>query len=89
MRGATVAAYHVSGHWAVSDVTGWGDTPEVKLPAIRPGDGPAIKIMDASMIHALVRDALFEAAQAVSGAARSVALRWRRWRCYAENRAHS
>lgn len=66
MRGATVAAYHVNPDIGLClDVTGWGDTPEVKLPAIRLGDGPAIKIMDASMIATpWVRDALFEAAQA-------------------------
>ena len=47
------------------DVTAWGDTPETKLPAVKLGEGPAVKIMDRSMIATpWVRDKLFEAAEA-------------------------
>lgn len=66
LRGATVAAYQVDPDWGLAiDVTAWGDTPETKFPAISLGEGPAVKIMDRSMIASpVVRDALFEAAEA-------------------------
>ncbi len=66
LRGATVAAYTVEPDMGLAlDVTAWGDTPEVKLPDIKLGAGPAVKIMDSSMIASpLVRDALFDAAEA-------------------------
>ncbi len=64
LRGATVAAYGVNPDIGLAlDVTAWGDTPGTKLPDIKLGKGPAVKIMDRSMIATpLVRDALFEAA---------------------------
>ena len=66
LRGATVAAYTVQPDIGLAlDVTGWGDTPETKLPAVKLGEGPAVKIMDRSMIATpWVRDKLFEAAEA-------------------------
>ena len=66
LRGATVAAYSVEPDIGLAlDVTAWGDTPETKLPAVKLGQGPAVKIMDRSMIATpSVREKLFEAAQA-------------------------
>ena len=66
LRGARVAAYTVEPDIGLAlDVTAWGDTPETKLPAVRLGAGPAVKIMDRSMIASpAVRAKLFEAAQA-------------------------
>ena len=65
IRGAKVAAYSVNPDIGVGlDVTAWGDTPEVKLPAIRLGKGAAVKFIDNSMIASpLVRDALLKAAE--------------------------
>jgi putative aminopeptidase FrvX len=65
-RGASVAAYAVNPDIGLGlDVTAWGDTPETKIPDIKLGAGPAVKIMDRSMIATpLVRDALFDAAEA-------------------------
>ena len=65
MRGAATAAYQVNPDLGVGlDVTAWGDTPEVKLPAVRLGEGAAIKFMDRSMIATpCVRDALIAAAE--------------------------
>ncbi len=65
LRGAATAAYQVAPDLGVAlDVTAWGDTPETKLPAIKLGEGPAVKFMDRSMIATpLVRDALLAAAQ--------------------------
>lgn len=64
-RGATVAAYRVAPDLGVGiDVTAWGDTPEVKLPAVELGKGAAVKFMDRSMIATpAVRDALIAAAE--------------------------
>ena len=64
LRGATVAAYAVNPDIGLAlDVTAWGDTPEDKIPAIKLGEGPAVKIMDRSMIATpAIRDALLEAA---------------------------
>jgi len=66
LRGAGVAAFNAEPDVGLSlDVTAWGDTPETKLPAIKLGAGPAVKIMDRSVIASpLVRDRLFEAAEA-------------------------
>ena len=66
LRGARVAAYTVEPDIGLAlDVTAWGDTPETKLPAVRLGAGPAVKIMDRSMIASpTVRAKLFEAAEA-------------------------
>ncbi len=66
IRGAKVAAYAINPDLGLAlDVTAWGDTPETKIPDIKLGAGPAVKIMDRSMIASpMVRDALFEAAEA-------------------------
>lgn len=66
LRGAKVAAWSVEPDIGLAlDVTAWGDTPETKLPAVRLGAGPAVKIMDRSMIASpQVREKLFEAAEA-------------------------
>lgn len=65
LRGATTAAYQVNPDVGVAlDVTAWGDTPEVKLPAIHLGQGAAIKFMDRSHIATpCLRDALIAAAE--------------------------
>lgn len=64
VRGATVAAFTVQPDIGLAlDVTGWGDTPETDLPAVKLGQGPAVKIMDRNMIATPhVREKLFEAA---------------------------
>ncbi len=64
-RGAQTAAFAQEPDLGVAiDVTLWGDTPETKLPALKLGQGPAVKIMDhASISSPMVRDALFAAAQ--------------------------
>jgi endoglucanase len=66
LRGATVAAYGVNPDIGLAiDVTAWGDTPGTKIPDIKLGAGPAVKIMDRSIIASpMVRDALFDAASA-------------------------
>ena len=65
LRGAATAAYQVNPDLGVAlDVTAWGDTPETKLPAVKLGEGAAIKFMDDSMIATpCVRDALIAAAE--------------------------
>ena len=65
LRGAGTAAYQVNPDLGVAiDVTAWGDTPETKLPAVKLGQGAAIKFMDRSMIATpCVRDALIAAAE--------------------------
>ena len=65
LRGASVAAYRVNPDMGVGiDVTAWGDTPEVKLPAVELGKGAAVKFMDRSMVATpCVRDALIAAAE--------------------------
>ena len=69
-RGASVAAYTVNPDLGVAiDVTCWGDTPEVKLPAVKLGQGAAVKFMDRSMIASpFVRDALIAAAERAGAA---------------------
>ncbi len=66
LRGATVAAFGINPDLGLAlDVTAWGDTPGTKLPDVKLGKGPAVKIMDRSMIATpMVRDALLEAAAA-------------------------
>lgn len=50
-RGAETSAYGVDPDLGFSvDVTGWGDTPNMKGLSIRLGDGPAIKIRDGGML---------------------------------------
>ncbi len=65
LRGAQTAAFAQEPDIGVAiDVTLWGDTPETKLPALKLGQGPAVKIMDqASISSPMVREALFLAAQ--------------------------
>ncbi len=65
LRGARTAAFAVEPDIGVAlDVTMWGDTPETKLPAVKLGHGPAVKIMDSASISSpKVRDALFAAAK--------------------------
>ena len=64
-RGAKTAAYEADPDIGLAlDVTGWGDTPEVKLPSIKLGRGAAIKVMDRGSISSpLVRDALIACAE--------------------------
>lgn len=60
-RGAKTAAYSVDPDIGIAlDVTANGDTPETKLPAIKLGEGAAVKIMDRGSISNpdLVRDLL-------------------------------
>lgn len=60
-RGAKTAAYSVEPDIGIAlDVTANGDTPEIKLPAIKLGEGAAVKIMDRGSISNpdLVRDLL-------------------------------
>lgn len=66
-RGAMTAAYALEPDLGLAlDVTAWGDTPETKIPDIKLGQGPAVKIMDRSLIASpLIRDALIESAEAV------------------------
>ncbi len=65
LRGAAAAAYQVDPDVGVGlDVTAWGDSPEVKLPSVRLGEGAAVKFMDNSMVATpSVRDALIAAAE--------------------------
>ncbi|NLB90140.1 MAG: M42 family metallopeptidase [Clostridiales bacterium] len=65
LRGATTAAYTIQPDIGIAlDVTAWGDTPEVKDPAIFLGKGPAVKIMDRSSItHPKVKEALLLAGE--------------------------
>lgn len=64
-RGALTAAYAENPDIGVAiDVTAWGDTPETKAPAVKLGNGAAVKFMDRSMIATpSVRDALLDAAK--------------------------
>ena len=60
-RGAKTAAYAVEPDVGIAlDVTANGDTPETKQPAVRLGDGAAVKIMDRGSISnpALVEELL-------------------------------
>lgn len=70
-RGAMTAAYSVRPDMGVAlDVTAWGDTPEVKLPAVKLGKGPAVKFIDSSMIATpAVRDLMLRAAEEAGVAA--------------------
>lgn len=50
-RGAKTAAYGIDPEIGIAlDVTANGDTPETKLPAVKLGEGAAIKIMDKGSI---------------------------------------
>ena len=66
-RGAKTAAYAVEPDVGIAlDVTANGDTPETKQPAVRLGDGAAVKIMDRGSISnpALVEELLAAGARA-------------------------
>lgn len=68
LRGATAAAFSAEPDVAIAvDVTDTGDMPERKYPmAVKLGEGPAVKVMDRSVICDVgVRDALYRAAEAV------------------------
>ncbi len=64
-RGAHVAGFRGSPDLAVTiDLTKAGDTPNAERPALKMGDGPAIKMLDAGMVVApSVRDRLVTAAK--------------------------
>lgn len=59
-RGAKVASFAKEPDIGIAlDVTAWGDTPETKIPAIKLGEGCAIKVMDrASISNPALRDEL-------------------------------
>lgn len=65
-RGAKVASFAEEPDLGIAlDVTAWGDTPGVEQPAIRLGEGIAVKIMDrGSISNPVLRDALLEAGEA-------------------------
>lgn len=66
-RGATVAAYGIAPDLGVAlDVTTWGDTPDNKLPAVKLGEGAAVKFMDSNLIATpKVRDLLIKSAEEI------------------------
>ena len=59
-RGAKVAAFSQEPDIGIAiDVTAWGDTPETKLPAMKLGEGIAVKVMDrASISNPMLREEL-------------------------------
>lgn len=59
-RGAKVASFAKEPDIAIAlDVTAWGDTPETTQPAIKLGEGIAVKVMDrASISNPQLRDEL-------------------------------
>jgi endoglucanase len=68
LRGAQTMAFAAEPEIAiVVDVTDTGDMPERKYPmAVRLGEGPAVKVMDRSVIcDVAVRDALYRAADSL------------------------
>lgn len=60
LRGAKVASFSQEPDVGIAlDVTTWGDTPEVTIPAIKLGQGCAVKVMDrASISNPYLRDEL-------------------------------
>lgn len=69
LRGAQTAAFEIEPEYAIAvDVTDTGDLPEKKSKmAVKLGKGPAVKVMDSSVIcSAQVKDALYRAAEALS-----------------------
>ncbi|MDO4484399.1 MAG: M20/M25/M40 family metallo-hydrolase [Clostridia bacterium] len=64
-RGAKVASFAKEPDIGIAlDVTAWGDTPEVTQPAIKLGEGVAVKVMDKlSISHPALREALIEAGE--------------------------
>ncbi len=65
-RGAKVASFAKEPDVGIAlDVTAWGDTPETKIPAIKLGEGCAVKIMDrASISNPALRDELLACGEA-------------------------
>lgn len=65
-RGAKVASFAQEPDVGIAlDVTAWGDTPEVKLPAIKLGEGCAVKVMDrASISNPALREELLACGEA-------------------------
>lgn len=65
LRGAKTSAYALDPDLAISvDVTGTGDTPKCRPMAVSLGQGPAIKIKDASVLaHPLVKELMVNTAQ--------------------------
>ena len=59
-RGAKVASFAMEPDMGIAlDVTAWGDTPETKMPAIKLGEGIAVKVMDyASISNPALREEL-------------------------------
>ena len=59
-RGAKAAAFSQEPDIGIAiDVTAWGDTPETKLPAVKLGEGIAVKVMDrASISNPMLREEL-------------------------------
>lgn len=67
LRGAKTAAFSIKPDYSISiDVTDTGDTPNCKNNSVCLGKGPAIKIMDKSVIcHPLIRRALEKCAKSL------------------------
>ncbi len=67
LRGAKTAAFSILPDFALSiDTTDTGDTPECKAMEVKCGNGPAIKIIDKSIIcHPEVRKGLQKAADTI------------------------
>ena len=65
-RGAKVASFAMEPDVGIAlDVTAWGDTPEVRLPAIKLGEGCAVKVMDrASISNPALREELLACGEA-------------------------
>ena len=66
LRGAKTAAFSINPDYSISiDVTDTGDTPNCKNNSVCLGKGPAIKIMDKSIIcHPVIRRAMEKCAKA-------------------------
>lgn len=65
LRGAKTAAFPLNPDMAIAiDVTDTGDTPEANVMEVKLGKGPAIKVIDSSIIcHPEVKKVMEEAAQ--------------------------
>ncbi|WP_041423881.1 M42 family metallopeptidase [Thermosediminibacter oceani] len=65
LRGARTSAYGIEPDLAIAvDVTSTGDTPEAEKMAVELGKGPAVKIMDRSVIcHPKIKEMLIETAE--------------------------
>ena len=65
IRGAKTSAYSINPDIGISvDVTTTGDTPKSRPMAINLGDGPAVKVKDASLIcHPMVKNLMIQRAE--------------------------